>query len=194
MAESYLKTVSIKSLDLEKQIVSGEVYAPNEMDSHGEAMLAEDIELMAHAFIGKSDGVKKTIDVQHDNEVISAYPVESFIARKGDPDYSEGAWVLSVKIEDQEIWESVKSGELNGFSVEALVIKKNAIVTIETVIDNVGTTEESDGHTHLFFVELDENGRVVGGRTSETDGHSHEINKGTATEVSDGHSHRYFIS
>jgi hypothetical protein len=44
----------------------------------------------------------------------------------------------------------------------------------------------------LFFVELDDNGKVVKGTTSTTNEHSHEIKRGTATEDAAGHKHRYF--
>lgn len=186
------KTVTIKSTNEEQQIVYGEVYAPYILDSYGDMMLPEDIEKMAHSFIAKGEfgGV---IDTEHNNLGVDAYPVESFIARADDPNYTEGAWVVGVKIEDSEVWESVKKGEFNGFSMEALVIKKRAIANIETYIDNVGETDESSGHKHMVFVELDEMGKVVSGKTSTVDGHFHTITKSTATDESLNHTHRYFI-
>ena len=62
------------------------------------------------------------MDTEHNHQVSGATIVESFIARKGDPDFAEGAWVLGVRMTDGELWERVKSGELNGFSVDAVVI------------------------------------------------------------------------
>ena len=186
------RTVVIKSIDEDKQVVYGEVYAPNMLDSYGDMMLAEDIELMAHEFISRSD-TDSMFDVNHDNVSITAKPVESFIARKGDADYTEGAWVLGVKIDDVDVWASIRGGDLNGFSMESLVIKKRAIAIVETIIDNVGVTEESCDHVHTFYVELDENGLVVKGITSKAgDGHFHDISRGTATDDANDHSHRYF--
>lgn len=186
------KEVVIKSINDDQQIVFGEVYAPLVIDSHGETMTAEDVEAMAHNYV-KAGNLGTTIDVMHDNNAVKATPVESFIARKDDPDYTEGAWVLGVHIEDPEVWESVKSGKLNGFSVQALAIKKLAVATIETYVDNVGTTEDADGHRHLYYVELDEVGKVVGGHTDIVRGHYHKISAGTRTDESEGHSHRYFL-
>ena len=193
MASSETKIVRIAKTDEDKQIVFGEVYAPNILDAHGDMMLSDDIESMAHNFLREVNLTQK-VDTNHDNVANGTYPVESFVARAGDPDgYTEGAWVLGVKIADESVWDSIKKGELNGFSVEALVIKKQALATVNVLIDNFGETEEDSGHTHFFFVELDESGKVVKGRTSSTDGHFHTISRGTATDDTEEHSHRFFI-
>lgn len=178
--------------DDERQIVYGEVYAPNRLDTHGEMMLAEDIELMAHRFMRLD--LSKTIDRRHDNVPVDAYPVESFIAREGDPIFTPGAWVLGVKIEDPEVWAEIKSGKLNGFSFQSLVKVAEVEVEVEVVRDHVGKTEEAEGHDHYYFVQCDENGTVIAGRTSKAaDGHWHEITRSSVTKQTDGHSHRYFI-
>ena len=191
------RTVRIKKIDADRRIVFGEVYAPDTLDTYKEFMTAEDIETMAHRFMRLELG--QTIDTNHDNEPNGSYPVESFIARKGDPDFTEGAWVLGVKVPDPVIWHKVKRGELNGFSFQALV--QPVMVTVERFLvrDHVGQTEppndDPEGHTHLFFVQLDENGRIVQGFTSVVEGHDHRIRRGTSTEPGgeDKHSHRFFL-
>ena len=62
------------------------------------------------------------IDVNHQNDDVSAGVkiVENFIARADDPDFVEGAWVIGVHVLDDDIWNDILSGELNGFSYEAL--------------------------------------------------------------------------
>lgn len=46
---------------------------------------------------------------------------ESFVARQDlsieGTSIPEGSWVLGVKVEDDEVWSQVKSGELSGFSI-----------------------------------------------------------------------------
>jgi hypothetical protein len=103
--------------------------------------------------------------------------------------------VLGVKVPDREVWASVERGDINGYSFEAYVRKVPAIVVVSLQRDNVGETEEADGHTHLFYAVVDDEGRVVAGRTSTDAGHSHEVKKGTATEPggNGAHSHRFFI-
>jgi hypothetical protein len=182
----------ILKTDDEKRMVFGEVYAPNVLDSQGEMMTADDVELMAHRFM-THQSLKTSIDTAHDGVSNSSYPVESFIAPENHPDdYTPGAWVLGVKIADDEIWAAVKRGDLNAFSFEAYCKKQNQVADIDILTHNVGETEACEDHTHLFFVELDDNGKVVKGTTSTTNEHSHEIKRGTATEDAAGHKHRYF--
>jgi len=186
--------VRILKIDEEKQIVYGEVYAPYIVDTHGDMMMPEDVELMAHRFMALAH-VKASIDTNHDQTPNGSHPVESFIARKGDPDYTEGAWVLGVKVLDIQIWKAIKEGRLNGYSMQSWVKKKPVAVEIEYQPTNLGYTEVGgdDNHTHVFYAELDDSGRVKSGVTSKTNNHEHKITKGTATEISDGHSHRFFI-
>jgi uncharacterized protein YuzE len=101
---------------------------------------------------------------------------------------------MGVKIDDAEVWADIKAGNLNGFSFQAWVEAKQVDVEVEVVRDQVGKTEETQDHEHYFFVQLDSNGKVVGGRTSKAaDGHWHEIAGGSATRKTNGHNHRFFI-
>lgn len=169
----------------------GEVYAPNVLDSHGNMMFAADVKLLAHRFL-RDVVLGRSIDVGHDNNPRNAYPVESFIARKDDPDFRENAWVLGVKIEDETVWADVKAGNLNGFSFEAYAHKSAVVVDVVVEPHTVGETEAGGdpAHAHLYFVLLSDAGKVVGGRTSEVNGHFHLISKGTVTDFASGHNHR----
>lgn len=191
-SESKQHFVRVKRVDSVKQIVYGEVYAPDVLDTYGDFMGVEDIEEMAHRFMQLSS-MKSAIDTNHDEITNGSYPVESFIAREGDPEYTPGAWVLGVKIVDEDIWGMVTRGELNGYSFQALVQKLAVVVNIDMTPDAVGLTGDADDHWHFFWLELDEDGRVLRGRTSFDDGHSHEIRRGTATEKANGHAHRISI-
>lgn len=185
-------SVTVKSVKADEQIVTGEVYAPYVVDSHGDMMLPDDVKLMAHRFL---IGMKNDqIDIQHNNIVIKASVIESFIARDGDPDYNAGAWVLSVKIEDANAWSDIKGGEYSAYSFEALVRREEAVVEMAILNQIFGYTETSLDHEHAFFVKMNDQGKVIGGYTSEAeDGHSHTIMFGTATETTEEHSHRFFL-
>lgn len=187
--------VSIKTVLSEKQIVTGEVYAPFVVDSHNEMMLPDDVELMAHRFLATLKNHQ--IDLMHDNKVVKATVVESFIARAGDPTYNEGAWVMSVKIENEKLWEAIKRGDYSGYSFEAWVTKQDAFIEITVEPHVFGLTEKNLSHDHAFFVKVDDYGKVIGGHTSPgDDGHVHKIIFGTATENADSpetHSHRFFL-
>jgi hypothetical protein len=180
--------VAFKYTAPEKQIVYGEVYIPNVVDTHDEMMLAEDIEIMAHRFMARLKNDQ--IDLQHDNRVVKAVVVESFIAREGDPTFQVGSWVIAVKIDDTELWNAVKTGVYNGFSVETFISKQEAEVEFSFYPQVFGFTEKADGHEHAFFIQMDDEGSVVGGSTSDEAGHSHLIEFATATELAEKHAHR----
>lgn len=190
MPETVSKLI-LKADSAQKQMVWAEVYAPNRPDSDGEFMSADTIEKMAHQFLRA--GKTKMVDVQHDNRTIPGVEVvESFIARKGDPDFLPGAWVVAVHIPDAETWAKVEKGELNGFSVEALVQREERDCEIDLPPVVSGRTSKSEDHEHEFFVTYDEDtGHFKGGTTNVVNGHSHVIKAGTVTEDAQGHRHRF---
>ena len=178
----------------EERLVYGEVYIPLDVDSQGEAMTAAEIRKMAHLFLEK--GLVQNIDEMHNKIPSGCAVVESFIARKNDPDeFIEGSWVLVTKITPDELWEKVKSGELNGYSFygDGPSVKLNA--TVDIPVFGKGETEESiDGplppHHHPLSLNFDPNGNIIKGHTGEELSHTHEFSKATATSRSFDHSHR----
>lgn len=183
---------SFRSFDETRRIVFGVVYEPNKMDAYGWFMEPEEVEKMAHRFMRLN--LAQVIDTNHDNVPNGSYPVQSFIAREGDPDYVAGSWVLGVKITSEVLWKKIVEGELNGFSMEILVKRVPAVVNYELVSNQVGMTEPAeDGHVHYFYAKVGDNGRVLSGKTSITAGHSHDIDLNSVTNKQDGHAHRYFI-
>ena len=121
----------VKKADEEMRVVWGEVYIPDIPDTQDDFMTAAEVEKMAHLFL--MDGLSVgAVDVQHDGEIRKGcFVVESFIARKNDPEFIEGAWVVAMKICDDDLWADVKSGKLNGFSMQATVFATESIVTLE---------------------------------------------------------------
>jgi len=183
----------LKLASEEKRIVWAEVYVPNVPDSDGDFMDHEGVEKAAYQFM--MDLNLKKIDVQHSNDLVpGASVVESFIARKGDPDFIEGSWVVGVHIPDDATWSQIKKGEINGFSLEALVKGEHVDIEVEIPPVLTGRTSKSEGfdsHEHTFYVTYDPTGNLVGGRTDVVGGHSHIIKRGTLTEVASGHDHRF---
>lgn len=181
----------------EYHYVYGEVYAPDIVDTDGESMTAEDIRTMAHDFI--AHGLVKALDTDHNHQLSGAEIVESFIARAGDPDFAEGSWVLGVRMTDGELWDRIKSGELNGFSVDALVTKVTSDKALPEYSVASGATYEpvaQDGvtpHVHAYYLQFDKTGRVKFGRTDTVDGHYHDIIGTVVTEEANGHTHRFAV-
>ena len=182
--------VSIKKFDDEEQIVFGEVYAPGFPDSQGDFSTAEEIKKMAYNFLRK--GITSNIDVNHSQKQSGSYVVESFIAQKDDPIFIPGSWVIGVHIPDVAIWKMVKSGELNGFSLDGMGVRTETMFEIEMPDVLKGETDDVKGHRHAFFVKYDAEGNFRGGYTDAgPNGHVHQIERGTVTEDADHHNHRF---
>lgn len=123
-AMRFQRTVSITKLDEEKQIAYGPVLEPDLPDAQGDVMSVEDIEKAAHRFMLKAqlgrasaDGINHEIWVGHSK----AHVVESWIAHEdmthGGDTIRKGTWMLGVHLADPALWDSVKKGELTGFSI-----------------------------------------------------------------------------
>lgn len=182
--------VRIKKLDEEEQIVFGEVYAPDFPDSQGDFKSAFEVKKMAYNFMRK--GLTANIDVNHSQTRSGSYIVESFIAQKGDPIFIPGSWVIGVKVPDPVIWRMVKSGELNGFSLDGMGVRTETIFECEMPEVLKGETDDVKGHRHTFFVKYDPEGNFQGGYTDPgPNGHVHQIARGTVTEDADCHNHRF---
>lgn len=184
--------------DEELQLVYAEVYSPGRPDSQGHFMGRETIRKMAHSFLAKMR--TKQVNLEHGDENVDAVVVESFIAGDDDPVFIPHSWVAGVHIADADLWEGVKSGEINGFSLEGVGIKETKLLEISVPEEISVTTEPGpDGHVHTATLRFDDEGNLVEGRTStEKDGHWHLIRRGTITELNEtlqdsveGHPHRF---
>lgn len=186
------KVALFRKADELLQIVWAEVLVPDVPDTVGAMISKVEVRKAAYSFAERL--MLKQIDTQHDNYVIpDAAIVETFIARKGDSDFIEGSWVVGMHISDPETWRKVDSGELNSFSIEALGYETPKELSLYLPLELGGSTLEAVDHVHSYVVKFDEDGRFVGGKTSEANGHSHQIVHGTVTEAFDGHRHRYSL-
>lgn len=69
------------------------------------------------------------ISLDHSQDVSNCYLIESFIINKERglcpnefSDVENGSWIISVKIENQDVWNKICSGEVKGFSIETEMI------------------------------------------------------------------------
>lgn len=187
-----MTTLTIKKSEQQEElrIVWAEVYAPDRPDSGGDFMTKEEIRKMAHRFMKKM--ALGNVDVMHDNRQVEGVQiVESFVARDDDPVFIPGSWVVGVHIPDDNLWQRVKKGEINGFSLEAVALTENVEVEIDFPPVVSGNTDKAEDHVHKFYVTYDDQGNFLGGKTDEVSGHSHVIKAGTVTELENGHTHRF---
>jgi hypothetical protein len=198
LAEKAILQINFKHFIEDKQIVFGEVYAPNMVDTDWEAMTPEDTEYAAHNFM-KNKYIDR-IDINHNKKESGALVVESYIVRTpDDPFYNEGAWVMGVWVPD-EVWKKVKTGELNAFSFYGFSEKQPVQVIVDVVTMAAGETEDGqdleesvESHKHTYVIRLNEKGYVISGYTDFVHNHQHSIKLTSATEIAMDHAHRYFV-
>ncbi len=123
-------TAIIKSVDMPKRLVFGEVYIPFTKDAEEDWMSPEEISKMAHSFLKSY----RNMDADHSFGEDVAIPVESYIApcdivlksETGevlvDDDgveqvIKEGTWVMCAEVVDDVVLERIQKGEITGFSM-----------------------------------------------------------------------------
>jgi hypothetical protein len=158
-------------------------------------MTADEIEKTAHAFLER--GLQKQVDIMHDNKPISAVVVESYIQREDTEFAQAGSWIATTKINDPVVWERIKRGELNGYSMEVRAFTIEHEAEIEFMAWSIGETmpHSEDGHTHLYLVKMDSAGNVARGFTGQggTEGHTHSISDLSVTDATNNHTHRIVL-
>src|SRR3990167_2436852 len=115
------KVVDVLKFYDEKHIIYGIVYAPGEVDAHGDFDTADVILKSSQDFM--KFGKTVNVDKQHDFEPDEGFVCECWIVKEKDflfPD-DVGAWAVGIKIENLETWLQLKKGELTGISLAGLI-------------------------------------------------------------------------
>jgi len=115
--------VIVKSED--EMICTGIVYEPDIIDSQSDFTDALEISKACYDYIVNA----RRIHLNHSGKVVKSEILENFIAPVTydivSPDgtittVKKGGWILSLRIKDQQIWEKIKAGELNGLSMAGI--------------------------------------------------------------------------
>ena len=99
----------------------------------------ETIELVEQKWV--KDNLSSTVDIEHSSKLIEGVTFfesvllnnERFATAKGFEVLPEGTWFLTGKVESDEVWTKIKSGEVNGVSIDGLF--KTAEVNKVTMSD-----------------------------------------------------------
>lgn len=106
-----------KSVDVEKRHFTAVVLRPNEVDLHGDIYDEECVEKACHSYL---EFCRKA-NLQHVVETELATVVESSIAKSdyqlGEGAVKKGDWVMTMRINDDDLWAMCKKGAFTGFSV-----------------------------------------------------------------------------
>lgn len=136
----------ISMSDDEKRIVTGVLLRPDiliyrNLPPFGEmywTLEASSIETIRDKFHKQNNGKNVTID--HKLSVEDCYLIESYIVDRDKgllpaefSDIEDGSWVVSYKIENDEVWNAIKVDKsFKGFSVEGVVIQD--LISVESAM------------------------------------------------------------
>lgn len=106
--------------DEEQRIVTAVVLKPEQTDAQGDIISPPVIEKAAHKFLlnyrrGNVVGYMHK-DFGRNLQVVESYITPSPVTINGRL-IPEGAWVMSVKVFDEEVWKGVREGRITGFSI-----------------------------------------------------------------------------
>lgn len=114
-----------------ERLVTGIVADPENVDSFGNKIGADVIRRAAFGFMERFGNMG--VDHQKDddgNPIVlndKIWVVESWITREegiiGGKRVPQGAWVLTSRVADDDIWQDVVDGNLTGYSFEAIVVR-----------------------------------------------------------------------
>ena len=99
----------------------------------------ETIELVEQKWV--KDNLSSAVDIEHSSKLIDGVTFfesvllnnERFATAKGFEGLPEGTWFLTGKVESDDVWTKIKSGEVNGVSIDGLF--KTAQVNKVTMSD-----------------------------------------------------------
>ena len=79
---------------------------------------AETIEQLANDYL--ANGFQYNFTLDHKTETQDVVVVQSWVTLE-DGEYPKGTWMIKAKVNNEDLWQSIKSGEFKGFSIESIV-------------------------------------------------------------------------
>ena len=114
--EKFSRTMDILTKSEELRLIYGVVLKPDSEDLQGDVVSKDDIRQAAHDFLISS----REVGISHQSPAPASL-VESYLAPiemtiEGQK-IDEGSWIVGIKVDSEEIWQAVKSGIFNSFSI-----------------------------------------------------------------------------
>lgn len=158
--------VELKEVDTEKRILMGAALIPNKQiyrrnkDKEYYIFFSEEtVRKASELFLMRSNQNNATYE--HEREMLKGMSVvESWIIEDEKTDKSrlynfnlpKGTWMISMKVNNDDVWQSVKDGEVKGFSIEGhfadkyeMSIQKEQIINkLKDLINNYEKRNESN--------------------------------------------------
>lgn len=145
----------IVNADAESHYITGIVYEPMTEDSHGNYMTEEEITKAAYWFAKNGNQV----DLQHSFEPLEdAAVVESYVAKCdmeiNGQSIKKGTWLMTVEVNDPDVFEAIKKGEITGFSMGGVGKYSSEDVALDDVAKTAIPTTPADREKRGLFKRL----------------------------------------
>jgi hypothetical protein len=113
--------VHFAKIDDEQHMVYGIVYSADEVDTDGHTATAAEIKKASENYM--KSGRTTAVDKQHNYKTNEGFVAENWITKKGDtlfPADPVGSWAVGIRVEKEETWQEVKSGNITGISLAGM--------------------------------------------------------------------------
>lgn len=145
--------MKFEATDEEKRIVTGAAMIPDikilRRDDKGEKYYGyfskDTVRKAAELFFKKGSNTNPT-NLEHEFEIDGVHVFESWIVEDPDMDKSktlgfkdvkEGTWMVSMKIDNDSVWDNfVKTGLVKGFSIEARLKESDVLEEMMRILDS----------------------------------------------------------
>tara|TARA_R100001460_G_scaffold24806_5_gene49817 strand:+ start:816 stop:2039 length:1224 start_codon:yes stop_codon:yes gene_type:complete len=132
--------VELKTINEEKRLLMGPALIPNKQIFRRNEDTKEDyyiyfsektVRKASQLFLKESNQNNATIE--HESKIEGMSVVESWLVEDSKKDKSslygfkaeKGTWFITMKVDNEEVWQKVKAGEIKGFSIEGYFSEKS---------------------------------------------------------------------
>jgi hypothetical protein len=156
--------IELKEVDTEKRILMGAALVPNKQIYRRNAkneeyyiyFSSDTIRKASELFLMRSNQNNATYE--HEKKLTGLSVVESWIIEDEEKDKSKlygfdlpkGTWMISMKVNNEEVWKDVKEGKVKGFSIEGYFADK-----FEMSAEEDEATEVVNELKRLLGIELE---------------------------------------
>lgn len=148
------RIILIAKTDDEKHMAYCIVYPVNKVDSQGDWATPKEVVKAMIAFMKASNTA--SVDTQHNRVLVDGVTiVENWIVKSGDPLFPDevGAWAAGMFVENEEIWDKIKKGEITGFSIYGLAKRVPGEVPTEKSDSNLVKKIVAEIKKHFIIKE-----------------------------------------
>lgn len=109
----------------DERYVLGVVLEPETVDAQNDIYSKEEVRSAAHKYMERfqNTGLMHHADVSGTVKVLESYIAPTDF-QVGDEKVKKGSWIMAVRVNDDELWKAVKSGELTGFSIGGSAVRR----------------------------------------------------------------------